>query len=357
MAPAAGSVQKRPRPGVSAIDAWLAEFIRRTVLRLPVSETQNILKEWGFLADKELQSLPLRPKDTLAMEVLRLCEIKNVTMKDAANLDMVFNHTKSEKKSWNVYQMSKSSDADTDFFDVSEYKLQFKKSIHSITRNVTVHFKEFGEALWIRIAWGKLHTKPDQYKATFAVYHSQTPYVFITSVPKNFRPLLCQALVIAAHYSQIQELELKSRSLDSLKDIVFKRFYQPFQSYHPRPLQERNFSPAIVDPRVVYENLREKESVDQVTRETFGDGSLPKLEMASYKLETMFKSDTGLAARSEPLHCVVRFTSPHLLEAIRSLAPAGISEAPVSSLLTCIPHKARNIFKITEKRPLHPTNG
>ncbi|XP_053304958.1 centromere protein N [Spea bombifrons] len=356
MAPATGSVRKRQGRGTTLMDEWVAEFIRRTILKISLSEALTTLKAWGFLSEGELQTLNLRPKELLAMEVVQLCEGKNATMKDAANLDFVFNHANSEKKSWSVYQMSKTSDSEIDFFDLSEYKLQFRKAIHSVSKNVTIHFKEFGEAVWIRIAWGKNHIQPNQYKPTFVVYHSQTPYVFVTNLGKSFRPLLCQALVVAASYSQIQELELKSRSLESLKDIVFKRFHQPFQSYHPRPLQEGNYNPAIVDPRVTYENMREKERIHHITRETFGDGQLPKLEFASYKLETTFKSTGAVPPRPEPYRCVVKFSSPHLLESIRSLARAGISDAPVSNLLTCIPQKARNIFKITEKqRALHPT--
>ncbi|KAE8608312.1 hypothetical protein XENTR_v10011458 [Xenopus tropicalis] len=256
--------------------------------------------------------------------------------------------------------MSKTSESENDLFDASEFKLQFKKSIHAVSKNVTINFKEFGEALWIRIAWGTHNTRPNQYKATFAVYHSQTPHVFITGLGKACRPLLCQALVIASKYSQIQEMELKSRCLESLKDIVFKRFNQPFSSHHSRP-HEKALTQKIVDPRVTYENMREKERVHHLTRETFGEGPLPKLELASYKLETMFRAESimggNLTAGNEPFRCVVKFSSPHLLEAIRSLAPAGIAEAPISTLLSCIPHKARNSFKITEKRGLHPASS
>ncbi|XP_053556574.1 centromere protein N isoform X2 [Bombina bombina] len=284
-------------------------------------------------------------------------------MTNAAALDITYNHANSNKKNWNVYQMSKPLEQDLDLFDMSDFKIQFKKSIYAVSKNVTIHFKEYGEEIWIRIAWGTHHAKPNQYKATFVVYHAQTPYVFITNLMKSCQPVLCQALVLAAKYGQIQELELKSRSLDSLKDIVFKRFNQPFQSYHPKPLQERNVDPGlnkIVDPRVTYENMREKERVQHITRETFGDGPQPKLEFASYKLETMFRVENKigvLADRTEPFRCVVKFSSPHLLEAIKSLAPAGLAEAPVSNLLTCIPHKARNIFKITERKGLHPASS
>ncbi|NP_001088250.1 centromere protein N-A [Xenopus laevis] len=361
MAPAAEIVQKRKRQSALVMDEWLAEFIKRTILKLPFSETVTILKAWGFLTESELQTFTFRyPKDVTATEVVRLCEAKNATVDHAAALDLVFNHAYSNKKSWTVYQMSKPSESENDLFDASEFKLQFKKSIHAVSKNVTLNFKQFGEALWIRIAWGTHNTRPNQYKATFAVYHSQTPYVFITGLGKACRPLMCQALVIAAKYSQIQEMELKSRCLESLKDIVFKRFNQPFSSHHSIP-HEKALIPKIVDPRVIYENMREKDRVSHLTRETFGEGPLPKLELASYKLETMFRAesimDGNLTAVNEPFRCVVKFSSPHLLEAIRSLAPAGIAEAPISTLLSCIPHKARNSFKITEKRGMHPTSS
>ncbi|CAI9599586.1 unnamed protein product [Staurois parvus] len=152
-------------------------------------------------------------------------------------------------------------------------------------------------------------------------------------------------------------MDLKSRCLDSLKDIVFKRFNQNLQAYHPRPLQKRNYAPAIVDPRVTYENLKEKERIHHLTRETFGDGPLPKLEHASYRLETTFKGEPGIAEKIEPLRCVIKFSSPNLLESIRSLAPSGVAEAPISNLLTCIPHKARNMFKISDKKPVQPTSS
>nr|DBA16963.1 TPA: hypothetical protein GDO54_002486 [Pyxicephalus adspersus] len=226
--------------------------------------------------------------------------------------------------------------------DVSEFKARFKKTIHSVMKNVTIHFKDFGDGMWIRIAWGQTSMKPNQYRPTFVVYHTQTPYVFITSLLNTFRPVLCQALLSAAKYSQIQEMELKSRCLDSLKDLVFKRFTQVSLS---------------LDARVTYENLKEKERIHHLTRETFGDGPLPKLENASYKLETTFKGEHGIAEKIEPFRCVVKFSSPNLLESIRSLAPSGVAEAPISSLLTCIPHRARNMFKISDKKPMQPTSS
>ncbi|XP_063801437.1 centromere protein N isoform X2 [Pseudophryne corroboree] len=340
------------------MDEWVAEFIKRLVQRMSAAESMNILKAWGFLTERELSALTVRhSKENLALQVLDICESRKATIRHAADLDIIYTHANTKKKTWDVYQMSMPPDPEMGLVDVSELKEKFKKTIHAAMKNVTIHFKDFGDALWIRIAWGNNYLKPNQYKPTFLVYHSQTPYAFISILPKAYRSLLCQALLCAAGYSQIQQMDLKCRCLESLKDIVFKRFNQPFQSYLSRSQQEIKVTPAVVDQRVTYENMKDKERINQLTRETFGDGSLPNLEFATYKLETSFKGESGISNAIEPFRCVVKFSSPHLLESIRSLGPAGISETPVSSLLSCIPHRARNIYKIAEKKPLPPTNN
>ncbi|XP_069822113.1 centromere protein N isoform X1 [Dendropsophus ebraccatus] len=350
MAPTPGSARKARRQSISIMDERLAEFIKRMILRMPLAEVMPTLKSWGFLAEKELESLALlRVKDSLAMEVVNLCESKKATIDHAADLDIVYTHANTKKKTWDVYQMSIQSD-EMNLVDVSKLRVQFKKSVKSVLKNVTIHFKEFEDALWIRIAWGRDYVNPNQYRPTFVVYHSQTPYVFITNLAKSYRPVLFQGLLLATGYSQIQEMELKSRCLESLKSIVFKQFSQPFQSYQSRSIPEKSYTPAIVDPKVTYEDIKEKERVHHVMLETFGDGPLPKLEFASYKLETSFKGEPGIANKIEPFRCLVKFSSPHLLESIRNLAPLGLSEVPISNLLTCIPHRGRNIFKISEKK-------
>uniref|UniRef100_A0A8D0GTG6 Centromere protein N n=1 Tax=Sphenodon punctatus TaxID=8508 RepID=A0A8D0GTG6_SPHPU len=292
------------------MDETVAEYIRRTVLKIPCPEIMKMLTLWGFLSQKQLQTINLRQvKENIAQEVVQLLEVDLTVLRE-----------------------------EIDFFDVADFKQKFKMSLRSALKNVTVGFREYEDnAIWIRIALGKQYTKPNQYKATYIVYHSQTPYVFIsTSIFRSSIPLLCQALVTAANYHDIREMELRSRCLDSLKDIVFKRYSQAFQTYHPRPLQERNGPPERVDPRIIQEDKSEKERIQRVNQEVFGDGPQPKLEYAQYKLETVFRSDPemGILSDKEPFRCRVKFSSPHLLEAFKSLAPAGLADAPLSPLLT-----------------------
>ncbi|NXF58749.1 CENPN protein, partial [Ciccaba nigrolineata] len=339
------------------MDEIVAEYIRRTVLKIPRDEIKTVLQKWGFLSEAQLQTINFcQIKENISQDVVQLCEENSAGIKQAAVLDIIYNHIYSNKRVWSVYQMNKTGE-EMDFFDLTDFKKKFKRRLQSALTNVTINFREYEDnAIWIRIAWGTPYTKPNQYKTSYVVYHSQTPYVFISvSVLKSNLPLLCQALVAASNYHDIHEMELRSHSLNSLKDIVFKRYSQNFQSYYPRPIQERNVAPES-DSRINQENRNEKERIQRVNSEVFGDGPQPKLEFARYKLETMFKSDPQMNVlnKKEPFRCLVKFSSPHLLESLKSLAPVGMADAPLSPLLTCIPHKARNYFKIKEKKGVSP---
>ncbi|XP_062968687.1 centromere protein N isoform X2 [Cynocephalus volans] len=319
------------------MDETVAEFIRRTILKIPKTEIMTILKGWDFLSENQLQTVNFQQnKESLIQHLILLCEEKHASFNDVALLDMICE--------------------DTDLFDMKQFKSAFKKILQRALKNVMVSFRDTEEnAVWIRIAWGTQYTKPKQYKPTYVVYYPQTPYAFasFSSLRSNI-PLLGQALTIASKYHQIVQMDLRSRYLDSLKAIVFKQYNQTFEMHNSTtPLQERSLGLDInMDSRIIHENTLEKERVHRITQETFGDYPQPQLEFAQYKLETKFKSDLNggiLAEREEPLRCLIKFSSPHLLEALKSLAPAGIADAPLSPLLTCIPSKRMNYFKIRDK--------
>ncbi|NXN29074.1 CENPN protein, partial [Nycticryphes semicollaris] len=333
------------------MDETVAEYIRRTVLKIPRDEIKAMLQKWGFLSEAQLETVNFHQiKEKISQDVVQLCEENSADIKQAAVLDIIYNHIYPNKRVWSVYQMNKRGE-ETEVFELTDFKTKFKRLLRSALKNVTISFREYEDnAIWIRIAWGTPYTKPNQYKTSYAVYHSQTPYVFISaSVLKSNLPLLCQALLFASNYHDIREMELRSHSLNALKDIVFKRYSQViFLCFLFSSLL---VSPAV-DLRIVEENRSEKERIERLTREAFGVGPQPKLEFAQYKLETMFKSDPKMDVldEKEPFRCLVKFSSPHLLESLKSLAPAGMADAPLSPLLTCIPQKARNYFKIREKK-------
>ncbi|XP_073911695.1 centromere protein N isoform X1 [Castor canadensis] len=338
------------------MDETVAEFIRRTILKIPMYEMMTILKAWDFLSENQLQTVNLRQrKECLAQDLILLCEEKRASASEVALLDIVYTQVHRHQKLWDVFQMSKRTDEDVDLFDMEQFKSSFKKILQRALKNVMVSFKDTEDkAVWIRVAWGTQNSKPNQYKPTYVVYHPQTPYAFMSSCSlKSTVPLLGQALMVASKHHQIVKMDLRSRHLDSLKAIVFKQYNQTFENHSSTiPLQERNLGLNIMDSRIIHENTIEKERVQRITQETFGDYPQPQLEFAQYKLETKFKSDVHggiLAEREEPLRCLVKFSSPHLLEALKSLAPAGVADAPLSPLLTCIPSKGKNYFKIRDK--------
>uniref|UniRef100_A0AAA9SWC1 Centromere protein N n=1 Tax=Bos taurus TaxID=9913 RepID=A0AAA9SWC1_BOVIN len=311
------------------MDETLAEFFRRTILKIPMTEMMTILKTWNFLSENQLQTVNFRQrKESIVQDLVLLCEENHASLNDAAHLDIIYTQFHRHQKIWDVFQMSK---APVSFRDAEE------------------------NSVWIRIAWGTQYKKPNQYKPAYVVYYSQTPYAFTSSSRlKSNLPLLGQALTVASKHHQIVKMDLRSRYLDSLKAIVFKQYNQSFETHNcTTSLQEGSLGLDInMDSRIIHENKVEKERVQRVTQEIFGDYPQPRLEFAQYKLETKFKSDLNggiLAEREEPLRCLVKFSSPHLLEALKSLAPAGIADAPLSPLLTCIPNKGKNYFKIRDK--------
>uniref|UniRef100_A0ABI7WQH0 Centromere protein N n=1 Tax=Felis catus TaxID=9685 RepID=A0ABI7WQH0_FELCA len=318
------------------MDETVAEFIKRTILKIPMTEMMTILKAWDFLPENQLQTVNFRQrKESLVQDLVLLCESKRASLRDAALLDIICE--------------------DVDLFDMERFKSSFEKILRRALKNVTVSFRDAEEnAVWIRIAWGTQYRKPNQYKPVYVVYYSQTPYAFTSFCHlKSNTPLLSQALTVASNHHKIVKMDLRSRYLDSLKAIVFKQYNQKFETHNSTmPLQETLELDMHMDSRIIHENKIEKERVQRVTQETFGDYPQPRLEFAQYKLETKFRSDFHggiLAERKEPLRCLIKFSSPHLLEALKSLAPAGIADAPLSPLLTCIPNKGMNYFKIRDK--------
>ncbi|XP_036893803.1 centromere protein N isoform X2 [Sturnira hondurensis] len=278
------------------MDETVAEFIKRTILKIPMAEMMTILQAWDFLSENQLQNINFRKrKESLVHDLVLLCEEKRATVNDAALLDIIYTQFHRHQKVWDTFQMTKEPGGDIDLFDMKQFKSSFKKILQRALKN---------------------------------------------------------ALTIASKHHRIVKMDFRSRYLDSLKAIVFEQYNQTFETHSTTtPLQEGSLD-INMDSRIIHENRIEKDRVQRITQEIFGDYPQPRLEFAQYKLETKFKSDLNrgiLAERKEPLRCLVKFSSPNLLEALKSLAPAGIADAPLSPLLTCIPKKRMNYFKIKDK--------
>lgn len=114
------------------MDEVIAEFIRRTLLKCSLAQMMPLLKAWGFLTDRQLETLTMRGKERLIQQILQFCEEVPASGDNAAALDLVFNHLRCNNKHWYVYQMSKTPDEETEFFDMADFKRQFKKNLKSV---------------------------------------------------------------------------------------------------------------------------------------------------------------------------------------------------------------------------------
>ncbi|XP_041123516.1 centromere protein N-like isoform X2 [Polyodon spathula] len=333
-------------------------FLQKTLQRIPSSSLKSILNEWGFLSAQQLQDLHFQQsKHILQNKVLAFCEDNGMRIRHVIQLDMIYNREYPNKRNWSVYQLSGRQD-DALILNVTEFSQKFKINLKDLLRHVSIGMKQCeDDAVWIRVAWGDNFTKPNQFKPTYIVYQLHTPYVFISNLNVKHRPLVSQALVIATKHDEIKEIQLRGRSLKSLKDLVLRRYKQSFQTHQPKTLQERDSSER--DQGIDNEHAKRLADLKEVATQTFGEGPLPKLETAVFKLETKFKDPENriLTNRPEPFRCAVKFSSPSFLESIKSLVTLGIASAPVSPLLSSIPQKSRNHFVISERGPGIPTPG
>lgn len=58
------------------MDETVAEFFKRTILKIPMAEMMTILKAWDFLSENQLQTVNFRQrKESLVQDLVLLCEV------------------------------------------------------------------------------------------------------------------------------------------------------------------------------------------------------------------------------------------------------------------------------------------
>ncbi|KAJ8398531.1 hypothetical protein AAFF_G00420590 [Aldrovandia affinis] len=316
------------------MDDSAKQVLRRIIRRIPSNKLQITLRKWECLSKKQFRSLDFtQPKWLICENLLSLCEENDLSLKHVTELEMIFHIEHPTQGTWYVSQLI---DAEEEALtsDLLNFRESFKVHLKSLISHVSVKIKKHeDDAIWIRIAWGDNFTKPNHFKPTYVVHHLQTPYVFVTGLAAKHRPLLHQALIPSAHYGSIKDVHLSGRCLTALRDLLMRRYKQVFPEKHPRLLEER--SPLPSHPNIENEHAKHAENRLQMAAEAFGDGMLPKLQTAVYKLETS-----------------------NLLESLKYCVSSGMASAPVTPLLSSIPRKGRNYFVITDKGPgINPTPG
>ncbi|KAG7467891.1 hypothetical protein MATL_G00136990 [Megalops atlanticus] len=334
------------------MDDSVKQLLRQIIRKIPSSKLESTLTKWDHLSKRQFRSLDFtQPKWLFCENLLSLCEENDLTVKQVTELDMLYHIEHPNQGTWYACQLV-DAEEETLSSELVHFRESFKKHLKYLISHIAVKTKKNDDgSIWIRIAWGDNFTRPNHLKPSYVVHHLQTPYVFVSGLTAKYKTLLHQALVLSTRYRSITDVHLSGRCLSALRDLLMRQYKQVFPTKYPRPLQERNPLPST--PNIENEHMKHTENRLQMAAEVFGDGALPKLETAVYKLETKYRDNGNemLSGREEPFRGEVRFTSSNLLESLKSCVSSGIACAPVTPLLSSITQKGRNYFVITDKGP------
>ncbi|KAM4602632.1 centromere protein N [Polymixia lowei] len=345
------------------MDDSFKRLLERTIRRIPAHMLKTTLAKWGRLTTEQQRSLDFRQtKAAFTRNLLGLCDENDLTVKHITELEMICVMYNPNKGMWHALRLLDPEDQ-APSVELTQFKEQFKAHLAELIRNVSIKIKKHtDEAVWIRIAWGNSFTRPNHLKPTYVVHYLQTPYVFVNGLTSKQKPLLSQALVLATRYSSIKDASLSGQKLTAIRDLLMRQYQQVFPTKYPSPLEEKN--QLTSNPHIEREQAEHAENRLQMACEAFGDGTLPQLQTAVYKLETKFRDNSNkiMTESEEPFRCFVKFASTNLLESLRCCASSGISSTPVTPLLSSITQKGRNYFVITDKgfgpppQTSHPEN-
>ncbi|XP_027010670.1 centromere protein N [Tachysurus fulvidraco] len=333
------------------MDEQARALLQRILRRLSSKKIQSSLRSWGCLSSQQLQDLDYKqPKWLLLENIISKCEESRLRLKDVTKLEIIYHIENPNQGTWHAFKLTEAEDEAVSV-DFTQFKEMFVAHLEEVVQHVSIRMRKQDDgAVWIRMAWGDNLTKPNHLKPTYAVHYLQTPYVFILNLSAKHKPFLYQALVLSTRHTTINEAHLSGRSLTAMRDLLMKQYQQVFPNQE-RTLKERNAAPS--HPNIDKEHAELAERTHQMACEAFGDGAMPKLETAVYKLETRYRgsSNDTLSDRDELFRGVVKFSSPNLLESLRHCVSTGMAESPVTPLLSSITHKGRNYFVIAEKVP------
>ncbi|XP_047219056.1 centromere protein N isoform X1 [Girardinichthys multiradiatus] len=339
------------------MDDSAKRLLQRLVRRIPTQMLRDTLDKWERLTAKQREFVDFtQSKWTITQELLAVCEERELSVKHIAELEMIYVIGNPNQGMWHTFQLVDAED-DAHSLELVQFKEQFKSHLSELKRNVAVKIKKHtDEAVWIRIAWGDTFSRPNHLKATYVVHYLQTPFVFVSGLLSKHKPLLLQALTLSTRHQGIKDANLSGQKLTAIRDLLMRQYQHVFPTKYPSPLAERNRSVSSfvhLDPHIENEQAEASANRHRMAGEAFGNGMLPALQSAVYKLETKFRDLTNetMTERDKPLRCVVKFSSPNILESLRHCASTGIASTPVTPLLSSIPLKGRNYFVITDNAP------
>ncbi|XP_076014922.1 centromere protein N [Genypterus blacodes] len=327
-------------------------LLRRLIRRSPAQQLRAALEKWSRLTAAQRREVEgAESKQELTERLMMIQEEQVWSLKQVTELEMIYVIDNPNQGMWQVLQLTEPSD-DVPTVELTQFKENFRSHLSELIRHVSVKMKKASdEAVWIRIAWGDGFSRPNHLRPTYVLHYLQTPYVFVSSLTSKQRPLLSQALALATRYGAVKDANLSGRKLTALRDLLMKRYQQTFPSVVPGPVTEKNQT--LLHPQVERDQAEAAVERQQKACEAFGEGTLPQLQTAVYKLETKFRdhSNKKMSESDGPFRCVVKFASTNLLESLRDCASSGFASTPVAPLLSSITLKGRNHFVITDNGP------
>ncbi|XP_037549334.1 centromere protein N [Nematolebias whitei] len=335
------------------MDESATRLLQRIVRRIPTRMLKATLEKWDRLTAQQRLSVDFtEPKWELVQKLVSICEENRFTMKHITELEMIYVIENPDQGMWNTFQLL-DPEEDAHSVELMRFREQFKSHLRELMMNVSVKIKRHtDEAVWIRIACGgDSFSRPNHLKPTYVVHHLQSPYVFVSSLTSKLKPLLLQALTLSTRHQAIKDANLSGRKLTAIRDLLMREYQHVFPTKYPSPLVENGQT--LSNRHIDKEQADASTNRRQMAGEAFGDGPLPELQSAVYKLETKFKDPTNktMTEREEPFRCSVKFSSTNLLESLKHCASSGIASTPVTPLLSSIPLKGRNYFVITDNAP------
>lgn len=336
-----------------AMEPWV--LLRHAMYRLRQAECLSVLEAWDVFSGSQMQVLgrvTRGGKGNLISAAVRFCKEKNVELKKVAELSLLSLQKTPNKKQWTVFQLLNPQEADK-CFDAGDLEYELQENISAYFENVVaVIVRE--DAVWIQVILmeGARSTVSMGQMANI-VFYPQCHHMFIADLKASYNDYIIQALQATLNYSEAQVVPLKGRNLESLAQIILRRTnegYRPNKLAQETSVQEKV---APLDPRTCDENLREKQRTMALTRQAFGDAPQPMLESLSYAMDTRFrgyKVVPQMEGHTEHFRMKVKLESKNVLEAVKSLAPLGLAAAPLPGLLTMVPQRGRNFFKVMERQ-------
>ncbi|XP_022107534.1 centromere protein N-like [Acanthaster planci] len=359
------------------INANIEFSLRKVLGRFRRDEFVRNLKDWSFISSdslREVETVVAQSKSSrkaLVERVVQLTKVKKLTTHAVAQLDLIYQQNHPNNKKWSVFQLSKQQEYREKHVVTSPdaFQEQLGKQLSFYFKN-DLCLRTKGDAWWVRlgIQEGSQSQRLSPSNVVYMVHHPHSQYIILSSIRVSHKDFVMQALLNSLHCSEIREIQLTGRDLDSLASLAlhsnsqgwFSQFRLGQVDHNPlskAPSRKRKASTDVSDSDIVFENQADKEQREQQILHAFGSNEQPKLQKIEYRLETRFRGSEfapAMALRKEPFHCKVKFEGSSVLEGIKELGKVGLTSLPLPHHLGNVHSLAKNHFVLADKKRVRP---